>query len=84
MPTGETIVRNIQAVDACGNLSAPYTQTVMEATDLEASASVTSVSCHGGQDAMGEVAIEGASLLTPSIGEDTIRTLWARALTPSR
>ena len=31
----------------------------MEATDLEASASVTSVSCHGGQDAMGEVVIEG-------------------------
>jgi hypothetical protein len=58
-PLAETIVRTIQAVDACGNLSAPYTQTVMEATDVEASASVTSVSCHGGNDATGEVVVQG-------------------------
>jgi hypothetical protein len=58
-PLAETIVRTIKAVDACGNLSAPYTQTVMEATDLEASASVTSVSCHGGNDATGEVVVQG-------------------------
>ena len=58
-PLAETIVRTIQAVDACGNLSVPYTQTVMEATDLEASASVTSVSCHGDNDAIGEIFVEG-------------------------
>ena len=58
-PLAETIVRTIKAVDACGNISAPYTQTVIEATDLEASASVTSVSCHGGNDATGEVVVQG-------------------------
>ena len=58
-PLAETIVRTIQAVDGCGNLSAPFTQTVVEATDLEATASVTSVSCHGGNNATGEVVVEG-------------------------
>ncbi|MGB1056561.1 MAG: hypothetical protein ACPGYM_06490, partial [Flavobacteriales bacterium] len=43
----------------CGNSSSTFVQTIQEATDLEASASVTSVSCHGGHDGIGTVDVAG-------------------------
>jgi hypothetical protein len=53
------LTRTFIAQDQCGNSSSTFVQTIEEATDLSASVSVTSVSCHGGQDGIGEVVVAG-------------------------
>ena len=58
-PLSVVLTRTFIAQDQCGNSSSTFVQTIQEATDLDASASVTSVSCHGGQDGIGTVDVAG-------------------------
>ena len=49
-PLSEVWTRTFVAIDQCGNTSAPFVQTIVEETDLEADLSSTSVTCHDGNN----------------------------------
>lgn len=58
-PLSVVMTRQFVATDQCGNTSAPFLQTIQEATDLDASIAFDPVSCHDGSDGFAEVDIEG-------------------------
>ena len=58
-PLSVVLTRTFVATDQCGNTSAPFIQTITEATDLTADVEYTAVSCHDGNDGTAEVTYEG-------------------------
>ena len=58
-PLSVVLTRTFIATDQCGNTSAPFIQTITEATDLTASVDYTAVSCHDGNDGSAVVTYEG-------------------------
>ncbi|MDG1674459.1 MAG: SprB repeat-containing protein, partial [Flavobacteriales bacterium] len=58
-PLSVVLTRTFVATDQCGNTSAPFIQTITEATDLTADVDFTSVSCHDGNDGTAQVTYEG-------------------------
>jgi hypothetical protein len=59
-PLSTILTRTFVAVDACGNSSLPFVQTIKEASDLIlTSTEATDVTCHGGGNGTAEVTYEG-------------------------
>lgn len=58
-PLSVILTRTFIAIDECQNVSAPFVQTITEATDLSASLETTQVSCHDGNDGTAVVTATG-------------------------